>query len=403
MTDSRNRDTPWGLILILGALTAFGPMSIDMYLPSLPAIAQDLHSDMRAAQATVSVFFAGLAVGQLFYGPASDRFGRRRPLLIGVSLYIAASIACALAGSMPMLTAGRLVQALGGCAGLVIARAVVRDRFDHQDTARIFSWLTLVMGLAPILAPLLGGLVLQVASWRWIFAALAMFGVVVGAAIVLRLSESRSAATEAQARSEHPVSAYLSLLKKRRLIGYLLAGCLNGAGLLTYVSSSPALLMGTYGVTPDRFGWFFGVNAVGIIGGSQLNRLLLKRMTFDQVLRVFSLAATGFSALLALAAFTGFGGMWGVLVPLFMVLSSYGVMSANTAAGALSVDPPRAGSTSALIGAASFGFGALASAAAAGWHDGSARPLATVFVICMTASAACLRLLALPRTQGSGV
>ena len=163
------RATPWGLVILLGALTAFAPMSIDMYLPSLPAIATSLNGSLDAAQATVAVFFAGLALGQLAYGPASDLFGRRPALFVGITVYVLASALCAMSTSMEMLTGARLLQALGGCAGVVIARAVVRDRFDHIDSARIFSLLALVMGLAPILAPLMGGWVLAAAGWRPIF------------------------------------------------------------------------------------------------------------------------------------------------------------------------------------------------------------------------------------------
>ncbi|HMP62501.1 MAG TPA: MFS transporter, partial [Phenylobacterium sp.] len=179
--------TPWGLVILLGALTAFAPMSIDMYLPSLPAIGQDFQAGAAGVQITVAAFFAGMALGQFFYGPASDRFGRRAPILVGVTIYVAASAACALATSVDMLIAARFVQALGGCAGGVVARAVVRDRFDHTETARMLSLLTLIMGIAPIVAPLLGGLILQVAGWRAIFWTLALFGAVVGLVTLLRL------------------------------------------------------------------------------------------------------------------------------------------------------------------------------------------------------------------------
>ena len=332
-----------------------------------------------------SFVFCRFSVRRCFR-PISDRLGRRPPLLFGIAVYIIASLVCVFANSMPMLLAGRLAQALGGCAGVVISRASVRDRFTHLETARIFSQLSLVMGLAPILAPLLGGLILQAAGWRPIFVALVLFGIACGAAVFFRLPESRSEATAATARGEHPFRAYLALLRQRRLVGYFLAGSLNGACLFTYISSSSGLLMGTYGVTPGQFGWFFGANAVGIIGGGQVNRYLLRRYTSDQVLSVFAVTGLGFAILLLIAAVTGLGGMWGVLVPLFLVLASYGVMTANTAAGALSVDPLRGGSTAALMGAGSFGAGSLASAIAGAMHDGTARPLAYVCCVCMAAS-----------------
>jgi DHA1 family bicyclomycin/chloramphenicol resistance-like MFS transporter len=387
------------MVLLLGAIIAFPPMAIDMYLPALPTIGAALRSSPEAAQQTVSAFFAGLAIGQFFYGSASDRLGRRGPLLTGIALFVLASALCAAATSMEMLLLGRVLQALGACGGIVISRAIVRDRFDHNHSAQVLSQLMLVMGLAPILAPLLGGWVLQVAGWRAIFWVLVVFGVAVGIAAFFLLPESRSDATAERARAENPVSAYFRLLGQRRMIGYMLGGSLNSACLFTYIAASPGLLMGTYGVPVSHFGWYFGVNAAGLIGASQLNRILLRRHTSDQVLAVLGVIAVIAAIALAIAAFTGLGGMWGVLVPLFFALASYGIMTGNTSAGALSVDPHRAGSASAIMGAASFGAGAAVSAITALFHDNSARPLACAFLICMTGSVLAIRFLAFEKRR----
>jgi DHA1 family bicyclomycin/chloramphenicol resistance-like MFS transporter len=387
---------PWRLVLLLGALTAFAPMSIDMYLSSLPAIGRSLHAGPEQTQTTLAAFFAGMAIGQIIYGPASDRFGRRLPMLIGIGVFIAASAVCALAPSIEILIAARFVQALGGCAGAVIARAVVRDRFSHADTARVLSLMTLIMGLAPVLAPQLGGVVQFFAGWRGVFWTLVGFGVLIAVWVIISLKESRSAETEAQARSENPLRAYVALFGMRRLMGYAIAGALNGAVLFTYISGAPDLVMGTYGHSPLVFNVIFAFNAVGIIGASQVNRLLLRRNLPDQVLSKASIASIVAAFLLSLAAFTGWGGQWTVLPLLFVALSMYGLMGGNTMAGALSVDPRRAGSISALMGSASFGAGAVASWAGGLLHDGSPRPVAGVMFACLVGSALAIFFLALP-------
>ena len=388
--------TPWGLVVLLGSLTAMAPVGIDMYLPSLPAIADDLQASAAQTQGTVAAFLFGMALGQVFYGPASDRLGRRAPILLGVAIFILASVGCALATSPEWLLAGRFVQALGGCAGGVVARAVVRDRFDHTETARMLSLMMLIMGAAPILAPLLGGALLGFGGWRLNFWFMAAFGVAIFLAAFLRLTESRSEATEALARSEHPARSYLALIRNRRLVGYALSGGLNGAVLFTYISSSPELLIGIYGVEPAMFGWVFGVNAVGVIGANQVNRRLLRYRTPDQVLARASLATLGCATVLAVAAMLG-GGAVLILPLLFVTLASYGFMQGNTMAGALSVDPLRAGATSALLGCASFTTGAIASTIAGALHDGTPRPMAFVMLAAVAGSAASLHLLALPK------
>ena len=398
MTDPASPPTvvPWRLVLLLGALTAFAPMSIDMYLSSLPSIGRSLHAGPEQTQTTLAAFFAGMAIGQIIYGPASDRVGRRLPLLVGIVVFFVASVVCALAPNIEILIAARFVQALGGGAGAVIARAVVRDRFSHADTARVLSLMTLIMGLAPVLAPQLGGAVQFFAGWRGVFWTLAGFGIVIGLWVSVALTESRSAETEAQARGENPLRAYIALFGMRRLVGYAIAGALNGAVLFTYISGAPDLVMGTYGHTPLVFNLIFAFNAVGIIGASQVNRLLLRRNLPDEVLSKASIASIVAAFLLTIAAWTGWGGQWTVLPLLFAALSIYGLMGGNTMAGALSVDPRRAGSISALMGSASFGAGALASWAGGLLHDGTAKPVAAVMFACLVGSALAIFFLALP-------
>jgi DHA1 family bicyclomycin/chloramphenicol resistance-like MFS transporter len=387
--------TPWGLVVMLGALTGMGPLAIDMYLPSLPAIGADLHASASQTQGTVAAFLAGMAIGQVFYGPASDRLGRRPPMLLGVVIFIAASAVCAMTTSPQMLLAARFVQALGACAGGVVSRAIIRDRFNHTETARMLSLMMLIMGLAPILAPMLGSALLLFGGWRLNFWFMTAFGVALAAAAFVRLRESRTEETAAHAKTENPFQAYLALLRQRRLIGYALAGALNGATLFTWISSSAGLLMGTYGISPSLYALVFGFNALGVIGANQVNRYVLRRRTPDQVLARASLIALGFALLLMIAAATGVGERFSVLPLLFMLLASYGFMQGNTMAGALNVDPRRAGAISALLGAVSFAMGALASNLAGVLHDGTPRPMAAVMLVSLAGSAASLHLLAL--------
>lgn len=382
-------------MILLGALTGMGPVAIDMYLPSLPAIGRDLHASAGQTQGTVAAFLAGMAIGQFFYGPAADRLGRRPPILLGVVIFTVASAGCALATSPELLLVGRFVQALGACAGGVVSRAVVRDRFGHTETARMLSLMMLIMGLAPILAPLLGGALLSFGGWRLNFWFMTAFGVAVGLAGFLRLKESRTEETAAHAKTENPLQAYLGLLRQPRLVGYALAGALNGATLFTYISSSPDLLIGTYGIPPSQFGWIFGMNAAGVIGANQVNRYLLRRRTPDEVLARSSLISLAIAVVFMAAAASGIGGRWTVLPLLFALLASYGFIQGNTMAGALNVDPRRAGATSALLGGVSFATGAAASTLGGLLHDGTPRPMALVMLLALAGSAAALHFLAL--------
>ncbi|MBL8259674.1 MAG: multidrug effflux MFS transporter [Candidatus Competibacteraceae bacterium] len=367
-------------------------MSIDMYLPGLPAIAAEFGVAPAAAQFTLSSFFVGLALGQAVHGPLADRFGRKPPLYAGLLLYVAASLGCALAPDISTLTALRFVQAAGGCAGVVIARAVVRDRFDAQTSARIYSLLMLVMGLAPILAPLLGGWLLVLASWRAIFIALALFGLLCLLAVWRFLPETRPADTVGGGVGA-TLRTYADLLQDRDFLGYTLSGGFAQAGLFAYITGSPHVFIELYGIPAHAYGWLFGLNALGLIASSQLNRRLLLRYGADAILRRANRATVLLGLVLLAVAASGQGGLAALLVPLFGYLATLGFTAPNALANALAKQGARAGSASALIGTLQFGLATVSSVAVGLLGGGSALPMTAVIAGCGLAAYAAHRLL----------
>jgi len=370
------------LALLLGALSAFGSLSIDMYLPSFRAISLDLEATHAQVQLTLAVFFGGLGLGQALYGPVSDRYGRTRPLCFGLSLYVLASAACALAGSIEGLVAWRFVQSIGGCAGIVIARAVVRDRFDERESARVFSLLLLVMGLPPVLAPLAGGQILVLFGWRAVFWTLAAYGLACLAAVLFVLRESLPHERRARGGLGEALGVYARLLRDRGFMRYNLSNALAISGMFAYIFGSPFVFMQIYGVRPERYGWLFGGNALGLITASQLNGVLLRRFAGSGILsRALVVTAAAGVCLLA-AAWSGTGGLAGILLPLFVYVSSLGFVLPNAIAAALASQGRNAGSASALLGAVQFGAGAVVGTLLGALGDGAAVPMAGLIAAC---------------------
>jgi MFS transporter, DHA1 family, multidrug resistance protein len=367
--------------LILSALVAFAPMSIDMYLPALPALERYFAADTASVQHTLAAFFVGLAIGQLLYGPIADRYGRKPPLYFGLTLYVIASAACALAPGIGSLIVLRFLQAVSGCAGMVVARAVVRDLYDRQESARVYSILLMVMGIAPIVAPLAGGYLLTWFGWRSIFWVLALFGVACLIAVKWRLPE-----TIPRDQPRVPLSKalgnYAGLLADRRYLGYALSGGFGQAGMFAYISGSPFVFIDLYGVPAQYYGWLFGLNAAGIIAFTQTNRHLLLRYDADRVLDFGNLAGFLMCLLLLAAAVSNAAGLIGILVPLFFVVSLRGLTFPNASAGAMAPFPEKAGSASALLGSVQFAIAAIASAAVGVFHNGTAVPMAGVITVC---------------------
>jgi DHA1 family bicyclomycin/chloramphenicol resistance-like MFS transporter len=383
------------LLLLLGILTAISPLSIDMYLPAFPAIARDLSAGPGTMERTLAVFFVGLSIGQLAYGPISDRVGRRGPLLVGLAVYTLASIGCAVAGSAAALIGLRLAAALGGCAALVIARAVVRDCFEARDAARVFSRLMLIMGVAPILAPLGGSALLAGFGWRAIFWVLAAFGAACIAGVLHVLPETRPAGAALSPPGRDALAgaarAYLRLLRHAGFVGYALAGGSAIAGMFAYIAGSPVVFIEGYGLAPGRYALLFGTNAGALIAASQLNRRVLGGTPLTAILQRAILVTAGAAAALLVAALTG-PWPWPVVAAcLFVYVGSLGFVGPNATALALADQGREAGTASALLGAIQFGVATLAGTAVGVGHDGTARPLAVVMTVCGLVALAAVR------------
>lgn len=386
--------SPWTrarMAVILGSLTALGPLSIDMYLPALPRLAEEFRTGEAAVQLTLTACLAGLALGQLLAGPLSDRIGRRRPLVLGLTVYLLASLGCALAPTAGLLTAARFVQGLAGAAGVVIARAVARDLFSGTALAGFFSMLILVNGLAPIVAPILGGQVLRVLPWPGVFVVLAGYGVLILVATRLGLPETLPEGERSTGGFRSTAVLMRGLLVDRRFIGYALAAGLVFGAMFAYIAGSPFVLQQVYGMSPQRFGWAFGTNALGILALGQVNRVLLRWFAPRRLLLAgLLLAAAGSLALIAAVQLRL--ALPAVLASLFATVSSVGLVTPNATALALGWLPPRrAGSASALLGVLQFAFGAVAApvvgAVSAASADDSGHPTALPMAVVMAVPA----------------
>ncbi|MFW0758527.1 multidrug effflux MFS transporter [Pseudomonas sp. H11T01] len=368
-------------IMILGALSAFGPLAIDFYLPAFPAMALAFGTDEKHVQLTLAAYFLGLSIGQLAYGPVADRFGRRIPLLAGVTLFTLASLACAFAPSLDWLIGARFVQALGGCAGMVISRAVVSDKCDAVASAKVFSQLMLVMGLAPILAPMLGGLMVNLYGWQSIFIMLTLFSALSALAVALGLPESLPANQPRQPLSG-ALRQYGRLLSDKVFLGHALTGGIAIAGMFAYIAGSPFVFIKLYGVPAEHFGWLFGTNAAGFILVAQINARLLSRRgpAFLLARTVWVYLAAGLTLLGVSALHTT--QLWPLLVPLFICIASLGCIIPNASACAMSGQGARAGSASAMLGCLQFSVAAGAASLVGILHDGSAMPMAMVISLC---------------------
>lgn len=378
------------LAAMLGALVAFAPLSIDMYLPAFPAIGRTFAVDHGPVQLTLAAYLAGLAAGQLVYGPVSDAMGRRRPLFFGIAIFSAGSMLCAFAPSIDALIGLRLVQALGGCAGMVISRAVVRDLYSGAEAARFFSLLMLVLGLAPILGPVLGGFVLRVHGWDAIFWIMAGFSALCLLAVISWLPETLPKPARRTGGVGEALGAYRTLLGDREFLRYALASGLGMAGMFAYIAGSPFVFIELHGVAPERFAVLFGINAAGFIAASQVNGYLVGKIAPDRLLRVGYTVQVCACAVLLFVAATGWFGLMGLFLPLTVAIASLGFIAPNAFALAMQPHPEIAGAASALAGTIQFGCGAVVGSLVGAAPGGTALPLGLGFSLATFLGAAML-------------
>ena len=349
------------LALTLGAFVALGPLTIDMYLPALPTIREELATSSATVQLTLTGTLIGLALGQLVIGPLSDALGRRRPLLAGTALHVAASLLVLVAPNIAVLGALRVLQGVGTAAASVVALAIVRDLFEGRTAATMLSRLFLVMGVAPVLAPTIGGELLRFTSWRGVFAALAVYGVLVLALGSFGLRETLPPARRRRGGIGGTLRTYGGLFRDRTYVGLIVVAGLTMAALFTYVSGSSFVYQRQFGLDEQQFGLLFGAGAVWLIGATQLNPVLLRRWSPAQILVAGTVGGAAAGGVLVLLAATGTGGLLGVAVPLWAVLFAAGLALPNAPALALANYGDSAGSAAALLGAVQFGVGAAVS------------------------------------------
>ncbi|MCC9136057.1 multidrug effflux MFS transporter [Pontibacter silvestris] len=366
------------LILILGTLTALGPFSIDMYLPGFPAIAKDLRTTVAEVSLSLSSFFIGISAGQLLYGPLMDRFGRKRPLYIGLAGYMVASVACAFATSIEALIVLRFIQAVCSCAAAVASVAMVRDLFPIEDNAKVFSLLMLVVGVSPMIAPTVGGYVTAGFGWEAVFLILAGMAAVILVAVYFGLPESSKPDPSYSLKPRPILSKFLMVIKEPQFYTYALSGAVSFAGLLAYVSGSPLLFMEIFQVNEKEYGWIFAFLSIGLISASQVNSIMLRRYRSEQIIITALVCQLFIGSVLLVGTMFGWLGLFSTIACIFLFLCCLGFTFPNASALSLAPFTKNAGSASALMGATQMGVGALATVILSIFSNHSAVPMAGV-------------------------
>jgi len=367
------------IILILGLLSAFGPLTIDMYLPALPRIAEDFGVELSQVQLSLASYFVGLAIGQIFYGPITDALGRKKPLYIGLVIYGFASAGCALAPSVEVLILFRFLQAIGACSGMVISRAIVRDKYTANESARVFSLLLLIMGVAPILAPIIGGQMSEHWGWSSIFWTLTILSALTFACVLLFLPETYQG--DSKLGFKETLKTYSRMFKDRNYLGYTISGGLIQSSLFAYITGSPFIFIKYFGVSTNTYSIIFGCNAFGLILFSQINGFLLKRISPQKLLKtVYPINAC--LGLVLIIFGTMNSNLMMVILGLFFYISMLGMIFPNSTACALESQGKNAGKASALMGTIQFTLSAITSGLISILHDGTLTPVLLVIGSC---------------------
>ena len=370
------------LILILGSLTALGPFSIDMYLPGFSGIAKDLHTTVAKVSMSLSSYFIGISAGQLLYGPLLDRFGRKKPLFIGLMVYILASLGCVYVTDIDSFILLRFIQAIGSCAATVASVAMVRDLFPVKDIPKVFSLLMLVLGLSPMLAPTIGGYVTEDYGWHTVFLILMFMGIAILIASQIGLPNSYKPDTSISLKPKPIIANFLKVLKEPQFYTYAFTGSIAFSGLFTYVAASPIIFMDIYHVDAKTYGWIFAFMSVSFIGSSQLNSVLLKKFSSEQMIFAALILQSVISIVFLILSVTDQLGLYETIAMLFLFLGCLGISNPNTAGLTMAPFAKNAGSASALMGAIQLGLGALASFAVGVFVKNSVAPM--VFIMTAT-------------------
>src|SRR5579863_9375747 len=382
----RTRFRYFELIVLMGVLQAFAPLSIDMYLPAMPLLEKVFNATTAQVQITLVTFLLGFALGQSLYGPLTDRYGRKPPLYFSLVLFVVSSAACALSKSVNALAVFRLLQAIGACGGAVVSRAMVRDLFPPVELRRIFSMLVLVLGVSPLISPFIGGYLLVWFGWKSIFFTQASLGVLMLIAMHFRLSESLARENVRPLHMEHVIGTYAYLLRDRTFLGASLVCGFSTAGMFAYIASAPFVFINLYKLPPQQFGWLFGFIAAGLIGASQVNGRMSHKIALWRVLRVANLVQLGSGFAVLATAATGFGGMIGIFAPVFVYMCATGFVFPNGSAIAMMRHGNMAGTASALLGTNQFVIAAGTTIVLGMIDNSSAMPMAIVIAACGVAA-----------------